>query len=450
MSMMSSGPRLTLLASLCAAAACGSVKDQAGHLPDGGTPADAPPTGPVRGTVHVTVLEPAGTGNPAVGATVVFVDTDGTVTKKTTDTAGKANADLLPGASVTSVVLVNTQYTLQTVLALKPADDITLGAKNVDAASAGTFAVTVPPFGNSTSYSVSTPCGSYPAIQQPTTGLYVASIVFTNDCKKSPFEMVVVARIGNPSAEASSIDIPSVAFVPNGSYTVTGAYTGLQSVTSSYTNINPNVAALQTSRVVPDQAGIVELTASAAPTGATMSTVVTGGLSSKAQILTAVTKGVLSSQIIRQPIPGTASTYGLDVGATLLPWINGATYDATTAKVVVPVDTTGTTMDKPDLFGLGIHYSRDDGTTTTSFDWSFFGPEIGDIALPPLPADLGPLLPTANDAVNITVAAAFDAASVAGYDAVRNNTRPAFTSYTSARPADTNIRVTRYVILRRL
>src|SRR4029077_8100117 len=106
------------------------------------------------GTVRVTVLDPSGTGAPAVGANVVFLDPDGMLVKRVaTDTSGKANADVLPGASVTSIALINTtQYQLQTVLGVKPGDDLVLGSKTADSSTAGTFTVTYPALSGATSY----------------------------------------------------------------------------------------------------------------------------------------------------------------------------------------------------------------------------------------------------------------------------------------------------------
>src|SRR3954471_14790518 len=90
---------------------CGSVKS--GQLPDAAPSIDAT----TRGTVHVMVLDPSGTGAAAVGANVVFIDPDGTLVKRVaTDSAGKADADVLPGASVTSIALINMTYQIQTIL----------------------------------------------------------------------------------------------------------------------------------------------------------------------------------------------------------------------------------------------------------------------------------------------------------------------------------------------
>src|SRR4051812_20585045 len=111
-----------LILTVVASVGCGSVKP--GQLPDAPPSIDAT----TRGTVHVTVLDPSGTGAAAVGANVVFLDPDGTLVKKaSTDSAGKADADVLPGASVTAIIAVNTAFALQTVLAVKPGDDLVIG-----------------------------------------------------------------------------------------------------------------------------------------------------------------------------------------------------------------------------------------------------------------------------------------------------------------------------------
>lgn len=433
--------RLVLLASLGTATACGSVKDQAGALPDAAIPTDDAPVTPVRGTVHVTVLEPAGTGNPAVGATVVFVDADGTVTKKTTDTAGKTSADLLPGANATSIVLVNTAYTMQTVLALQPGDDITLGDKSVDNTSPGSLTVSVPLYSGAAYYYLTTPCGAYYAPVSAASGLPTATITPYNYCQKSPFEMVVVAE-DSTGTFLSSFNVPTVSFIVGQTYSYKGPYTGLQSVTASYSNIDASVTSLTTSRIAPDLYGFGAAQAVALG-GTTGSATVASGMSTKAVMITSVSsaKGL---QTIRQPIAGTASTYGVDLAATLLPWISLPTYDAASNKLVVPVDTTGTTNDKPDMFSTDIRYVRTDAnqTVTASFDWRFYAPAIADIALPALPSDLATLLPTATDTVSFRDYIAFDAASLDGYDAVRNNPKAAFDAYASSRPADTNIRIT--------
>jgi hypothetical protein len=416
---------------------CGSV-NPTGHLPD------APPGGGdagvdavTRGTVRVTVLDPSSSGAPAVGANVVFLDPDGTLVKRVaTDTAGKAEADVLPGASVTSIIFVNTQYRLLTVLGAKPGDDLVLGTKNADSSTAGTFTVSYPVLAGATSYGISSPCGTA-FFSPPATGgpPAPAQLTLFNSCKLDTMEIVVVPQGANGAL--NSIAKPGVAFMAGGSTTVTGNYQGLRTLTASYTNINPIITGLNMSRGIPDGFGFVDTQSMASP-GATLALSSTGPQASTGQLLTVVGTATGSSQRVRQSISGTAATYGLDLGATLLPWIGSPTYDAASGKLVVPTDTTGTSAAKPDLFRIVASYVRTDGNMTTGFSWTLFGPDATDIVLPTLPAELGNLAPTAADTVTVTSAQMFDADSVTSYDQIRSDVNNAFTLHTGSRsPAST-------------
>jgi hypothetical protein len=430
--MMRCSHRLLLAAFLCVG--CGSVKGS--QLTDGPPPIDAT----TRGTVHVTVLDPAGTGAPAVGASVVFLDPDGTLVKKaSTDSAGKADADVLPGASVTAIALVNTSTALQTVLAVKPGDDLVIGSKQIDSSTAGDFSITYPAFTGATSYSVVSPCNttSFPA---PAAGgpPPTAKITIFNSCRLDAMELLVVAQGGN--GPLASISKPGVAFMPNGSTTITGNYAGLRNFTASYTNIDPVITNLNTTRAVPDAFGFTTSQATAMP-GTSAVVNITGPVGTGGDVVTQALSTTGSRQTVRQEISGSAVTYGLDVGATLLPWIKPPSYDATTGKVLVPLDTTGASSTKPDLFRLILSYRRVDANNVThTFAWQVFGPEAADIVLPTLPADLGGIGPTASDAVTVSTAFMFEADSVAGYDAIRNDLSTAIQLYGGARPPATIVR----------
>ncbi|HEY0476892.1 MAG TPA: carboxypeptidase-like regulatory domain-containing protein [Kofleriaceae bacterium] len=425
---------------LALAAGCGSVKDS--HLADAPGPS-LDSGGVIRGTVRVTVLDAGGTGAPAVGANVVFLDPDGSLVKRVaTDTAGKANADVLPGGSVTSIALVSTQYQLQTVLGVKPGDDIVLGNKNGDGSVAGDFTITYPLFGGATSYSVVSPCGTIP-FPAPATGgpPAPAKISISNSCKRDPMELVVVAQGAN--GPLSSIAKAGVPFVPGGSTTITGSYQGLRSVTVSYTNINPIITNLDMNRLIPDGFGFDSNQTMASP-GTSLTMTVTGPQAAGGQIFTQASGAAGQFQTVRQAIPGTAATYGLDVAATLLPWINSPTYDPATRKLVVPLDTTGTSSAKPDIFAIGARYGRvDANNVSTTFTWTLFGPEAADIVLPALPADLAAIGPGATDTVTIFAAAMFEADSVSGYDAIRNDPNHALELYAGARPPAATVRTSR-------
>lgn len=83
---------------------------------------DADPN--VRGTVTVKIVDK--NDAPIAGMYVVFIDTDSTVTERMTDSAGMAQAEVYPNATVTAVRQRSTSYAIVTVRALNPGDAITL------------------------------------------------------------------------------------------------------------------------------------------------------------------------------------------------------------------------------------------------------------------------------------------------------------------------------------
>jgi hypothetical protein len=415
---------------------CGSVKPN--QLPDAPPAIDAT----TRGTVRVTVLDPSGTGAPAVGANVVFIDPDGTLVKKAaTDSAGKADADVLPGASVTAIIAVNTQVRLQTVLAVKPGDDLVVGTRSPDSSSAGSFTISYPPFAGATSYWVTTPCVSTTFAAPASGGTPApATIELANSCKLDTMEIVVVAQ--NASGPLNSIAKSGVKFTSGGSTAITGSYQGLRNFTASYTNIDSGISNLDMTRWSPDALAGYSNNQSIVPTGATQTFSVTGPISTGGTVVTQVNnKSLSAAQLVRQAISGNAATYGLDVGATLLPWIKQSTFDAATNKVVVPLDLTGTSAAKPDLFRISLGYRRIDNNMTRLYGWTIFGPEAADIVLPVLPADLGGVGPTAGDTVGITTVGMLEADTITSYDAIRNDVNAAFDQYTSERPPAAAVRI---------
>jgi len=411
-----------------------------GHLPD----APPAPDATARGTVTVTVLDPSGSGAPAVGANVVFLDPDGTLVKRAaTDTAGKAEADVLPGGSVTSVTLQSTAYQIQTVLAVEPGDDLILGVKNADGTSAGTFTVTFPPYTVVTpsSYTVAGSCGtassSAPAGAAPPT-----SVVMTvsNSCKLDTMEIVVQANDANGNVLAV-LDKTGVGFVANGGVTLAGTYQAARSFTGSYTNVNANIVNLEMTRSVPDGFGLAVSPTAAAPPTVTQVMTLTGATGSSALVDTQVTSTTQARQVVRQTISGSAATYGLDLSATLLPWLGTPTFDAASGKVLVPTDATGTTMAAPDFVRLTASYRRTDPTTqaVTTFSWTMFSPVAADFVLPILPPEVGSVMPTASDAVTI-IAFSLESDAVPSYDAIRHDLNTAFLQYTNSRPPGTTLR----------
>ena len=430
----------SLVLSVVLSVGCGSVKT--GHLPDA-PPGDPGVDAAVRGTVHVTVLDPAGTGAPAVGANVVFIDPDGTLVKKAaTDSAGKADADVLPGASVTSIALDGLQYQLETVLAVVPGDDVILGIKSPDSSSAGDFTVTYPPAAGATSYNIVHPCGQISFPTPPTGGPPVpAKLTIANSCRMNTMELVVIPF--NNAGPITSIAKDGIAFMPGGSTTISGMYQGLRSFTGSYTNIDPIITELSPSRAIPDEFGFSNGETFSAP----KSTVVmqlTGPQATGGRMITRADTAAGQSQTVRQTIAGTGGTYGLDVGATLLPWLDTPTYDPASRKLVVTTNTTGTSAATPDMYQMVAVYQRlNNKGVATNFAWTISGPGPGDVVLPVLPAELAELAPTTDDSVTVTSATMFEADSVASYDAIRNDVNSALALYTGERPPGTTVRISR-------
>jgi hypothetical protein len=90
-------------------------------------------------------------------------------------------------------------------------------------------------------------------------------------------------------------------------------------------------------------------------------------------------------QTITERVDGTATTYALDIGANLLPWVNGE-YKPQTTSIDVTVTGAGTI----DLFEANLRYT---GATTTPrngyiYNWRVFGPLAQSITFPALPNDL--------------------------------------------------------------
>lgn len=418
------------ICSVVAALGCGRVKNDPGGLPD------APP-GPEdargRGRVVVTVLDPGGSGSPAVGARVVFLDPDGTLVKRTsTDTLGKADAEVLPGASVTAITSASNGHQIQTVLAIEPDDDLVIGVKADSTAAVGTFTVEFPVEAGATSYRVAHACGVADPAAQTTT----VTFDLRANCRQPTMEVIVTAFDANGAALGF---IAKQGVVTNaGKLTLVEGYTRMRTFTGAYSNIDSSLASLAMARRAPDIAGIAVTGAASSPFPATTTLEAPSTSGGSATIDTTMSRGaatrlVQNTQIVRQVIAGGAVSYGLDVGAMLLPWISQPAYDAATRTLAFTKEGAGTGA--PDAYQVVGRYTRTDpmGQTSTAYMWSIIGPEATNLVLPVLPDELAELAPTAADAVNVS-ALMFDADNVPDYSAIRRDLGGAFRLYTSRNP----------------
>jgi hypothetical protein len=394
---------------------------------------DAPPAidATTVGTGKVTVVDAQGAGTPAAFIPVVFIDPDGSlVANVMTDISGKAQADVLPGASVSAVWLTSPgQYRIQTVLAVKPGDDLVLGSVLPDSTAAGTFTVTFGPVAGASFYYVYGPCGNV------LTSGTSAMLNMTNDCKQSPMEIQVHAT--DPTgAGIGYIDHLGIPFMPGGNVSLGSPSMPYQTLNAQYSNVPSAVMSVNLVRAAPDGFGYMS-NGSGVPMGGMLSLNTQGPWTSTAQAQSIFTNASGSRQEVKEVIAGNATTYSLDAGGKLLAWVSMPTLDPTTGIISVPVDATGTSGDAPDLFVLHQLFGR----AGTDIDWTIFGPSPSDVTLPHLPASVGAVNPMAGDFASPGQVTIADADDIAGYDAIRNNVYAATNAFYASRGTATLVRI---------
>jgi hypothetical protein len=381
---------------------------------DGGSTDDAAPDAPTHGMVRVQVFDPNNTGVVVTGIPVVFVDPDGTqVGHPVTDQDGVASAEVHAGASATAVIPIEDGTELITLLGLKPGDDIILGPRRGTRTDAGNFTVSFATYPGATSYTVFGPCGG--------TGSTASPIVLSmySDCKQDTMDLLVVAYDAN-SNPLASLTKTGVTFAAGGSTAVTGTYQGVSNFTASYTNIPVAVTNIDFTRELPDNNGFMQ-GASGVPASGTYSASIPAPQGGSARVVTNFESTIDAQQTIEQAIQGSALTYGMDVGATLLPWLGMPALDVANHKISVPIDATGTSGDMPDVFFAEASYSRTVDTMTHTYQWLVLGPTPGDMVLPTMPAEVGDVMPKPDDANPFAAAFSIESDDIDGYDAIRQD-----------------------------
>jgi len=392
------------------------------HTPDA-TTGDGSPDAPTHGMVRIQIYDPADTGAVVTGVPVVFVNPDDTqVGHPVTDSNGYVTADVKVGASATLVITTGNRTELETLLGLKPGDDIILGPRRGQSTDAGTFQVSFTTYSGATSYVVYGPCGSSSNSTPPVTLQMYAN------CKLDSMDLLVVAMDANGIALAS-LAKPGVTFQSGGSTAVSGTYTGVSQMTASYTDIPAAVTNIDIGRAVPDQYGYSD-DKSATPMNGTFSTSLIAPQGAKALITTNVNNMGSGRQTIQEMVAGNVLTHGMDVGATLLPWLGQPTWDLATAKLTVPVDNTGTSGDAPDVFFAQATYQRGTSPNVTYFDWLVIGATPGDVTMPTMPMEVGDVMPKATDTGASALSAMAESDMLTGYDVIRQDVFTLITSVT--------------------
>lgn len=378
----------------------------------------------VKGIVTVLVLDNGGNGTPVVGQTVVFVEPNGTVEAEVpTDANGRAMGKVLPGASVTTVYVVDaTDSAIKTVLGVKPGDTITIGAKK-NGDPAGTFTVSAAEVPGSLSYDFYGPCGLQ-SVNDPGSGSPTVSATLTmnTSCNLATMDLVAVKINGSGIADAW-LEKPGVAFT-DGSTSLGSNWQPFQQITYSLTDIPAEVGGVIFRDFVPDFEGF-ENTDYNSNGGGTASggTFVPAGAT--AMIETDFSNANAGGeQFVYDQVTGAPTTYSLDVGATLLPWIGVVSFDSSTAKLTVPVSGTA----GGDAFEVDVQYYRPDpggGTGSTAlndfYDWEVWSATAEDITLPTLPTDLAVNNPLSTDTINGAGGVLYESDQVTSYDQIRGN-----------------------------
>lgn len=442
----------TIALALAALAACG--KDHplvdAGVLDANRTDASTGPDADPHGVVTVTVLSSDGSGTPASGVKVAFVEPDGELAAEaTTGADGKASASVLPGASVTAVyALAPTDHQIETILGVKPGDDLTIGSAK-DSTAAGTFTVNLIDTGGTTSYAVYGPCGAGTftvpqAFTSNATATVPVALTFQRYCAQTTMDLVAV-RYDVDFVAADYVELKDVAFTDGGTVDQTAAWTPMPLLAATYSDIPADVIAVSFDDRVPDLLGFgygALLTPDAgaaavnAPVPPAAHALVTSTIESNAHG---------GSQQIFDGIDGTKTSYALDVGASLLPWVDAPVLDPATATITTATSGTGT----GDAFRVEVSFDRPDpngggsgsGTPTDFYDWTVWSASPGTITLPTLPADLADNDPKAGDSLGSSAASVFDLAAATGYDAVRAHLDGGLDAYLATRGAIGTLRV---------
>ena len=165
---------------------------------------------------------------------------------------------------------------------------------------------------------------------------------------------------------------------------------GALTLDATYDDIDPGaVASLQLTRHT-DEANMSYT--DLIPAAPTVTAQLAGPGAPAAYAETELVSTAQASQWIEEQIDGCATSYRLDVGKALLPWVAAPTIDAAAGVMHVPTSGAGT----PDLVAAQVMLQRGDGYV----DWELVAPHGGDLALPTLPSGLEAYMPQPSDSIH--------------------------------------------------
>ncbi len=348
---------LTLLA-----AACGNVSGFPDATTNDSQTFDSAPTidANPRGLVKVTVLDPQGTGAPVTGVPVVFIEPDGKLGARiSTDAAGKAEAEVLPGSSVTAVLRTSTNtHEMITITGAQIGDDLVI-TQSLNNQEAGTFTINFPQNASASYYYVASPCG-YSYVPAPASQ-YVAPL--SQSCKPTGAMTISVNAFNNQGVWLGYLDKANV-MVSAGAANITGTWQAPQTFTANLTNVPAEASVISQKRFTPDTAGYASRRQRAGERYDREPVVSSGHGRRVRWCEPSLSRSAdQARQAIYQVTAGNALSYNLDVGANTLPWFAEPVLDPATG--VVKVTTTGSGTG--DLFRVAVGYSRINANTNTEY-----------------------------------------------------------------------------------
>lgn len=244
------------------------------------------------------------------------------------------------------------------------------------AAKAARFSLSYPAASGATGYVVYTACGATDVGNTLT-----PQLTLRTGCVGTTTDIAVLAK-------GASMYLQQPAVPTTGTTTVTDTWHSLATIATTLTNPTSRVSEVEIDRFVPYARG----TASAVATGIASPTTMlnlSSPLAPRAVMQTHLgcpqggtclsTSTGTAKQTNTQIVDGTQTTFALDIGANLLPWVT-ASYDPTTTTINMTLE--GSTP--IDLYEAHLRYSRGQ----IIYTWRVFGAVPQTFKFPTLPSDL--------------------------------------------------------------
>ena len=353
-------------------------------------PAPPPPPTP-DGPATVLVLDEVGNG-PLPGVTVVVNDADGAFVRTVvSDDEGIATIDDVPeGASITVVRPYEGQYSLTTIYAIEPEDQLVVGRRpGRDWTYVGSMEVRLPPGPNNAhEYTLHTKCGEE-ALGSSTTG----DIEFLGFCQDGEFSVFALAQ--DFPISAYSIISTGHTFVADGIIDLTGetwqqgsVYTvALTELPTGFNYISALWSATEDGFKLGRGYGVDDLDGEPAAIVIDVPSQYGGDGSN---VLLELHRSNASDQMVREQ--RTAHRYDNAYPSLALPMLSWPEFDFASQTLSWSEEVPGAA---PDAFRGSLAWSTGPDEAPTYFNWTFIGPPTQtSMRVPSLPEGLGAIKPT--------------------------------------------------------